>query len=151
MGALGGAIGALVLARAWLGHAPSLVGSGRFRAIGFAGGTIEGIGGSWGPIVTTGLLGSGVPPRMAVGSSNVSEFVVSVVVFAVLTAGFHAGHWGSGMDWHQMIGSVSGLVVGGIPAAVFGGRLASRVPHLPLTVAVGCLAIGIAAYRFITM
>ena len=28
--------------------------------IGFAGGLIEGIGGSWGPIVTTGLLGAAV-------------------------------------------------------------------------------------------
>lgn len=145
------AIGALVLVRAWRGRAPALVAAGRFRLIGFAGGAIEGIGGSWGPIVTTGLLGSGVPPRHAVGSSNLAEFAVSFVVFAVLTLGFHAGHWGADMEWRSLIGSVAGLVAGGVPAAIFGGRLAARVPHRPLTVAVGLLAIGIAIYRFATM
>lgn len=145
------AIGLLVLLRAWRGATPALVAAGRFRVIGFAGGTIEGIGGSWGPIVTTGLLGSGVPPRQAVGSSNFSEFVVSFVVFSVLTLTFHTGHWGAKIDWTTMIASVAGLVAGGVPAAVFGGRLAARVPHRPLTVAVGLLALSIAAYRSATM
>lgn len=140
-------IGALVLIRAWRGVAPALIKSGRSRAIGFAGGTIEGIGGSWGPIVTTGLLASGVPPRQAVGSSNVAEFLVSFVVLATLFVSFRAGHWGEGDDWRSVAASVSGLVAGGIPAALFGGYLARRVPRRPLTFAVGLLAFGIGIWR----
>jgi uncharacterized membrane protein YfcA len=144
-------IGLLVIARAWRGVAPALVQSGRYRLIGLAGGTIEGIGGSWGPIVTTGLVGSGVSLRLSVGTSNAAEFVVSLAVVAVLILTFHGGYWGESVDWRSMISSVAGLVAGGVPAAIFGGRLAQSLPHKPLTFAVGFLALGIAIYRFTTM
>lgn len=144
-------IGGLVILRALRGTTPALVGSGRFRLIGFSGGAIEGIGGSWGPIVSTGLLSSGVPPRQAVGSSNLSEFVVSGVVFSVLFATYYGGHWGGDTNWRSMIAAVSGLVAGGLPAAVFGGYLARRVPRRPLTFAVGLLALGIGLWRLADM
>jgi uncharacterized membrane protein YfcA len=144
-------IGGFIVYRGLKGIAPHMPNKGRFRAIGFVGGLIEGIGGSWGPIVNTGLLGSGVDSRYAIGSTNVSEFIVSAVVFTSLTLSFYLGFWGHGTDWSQVIVTVAGLTLGGLPAAFFGGWLAKRAPRKPLTIAVGLFAMGVAVYRFATM
>ena len=45
----------------------------------------------------------------------------------------------------------STLVVGGLPAAIFGGYLSKIAPKRTLSVAVGLLAISIGIYRFATM
>lgn len=140
-------IGLLILRRAVIGAAPTVVGGNRLRLIGGLGGTIEGIGGSWGPIVTTGLLGSGVAPRQAVGSSNVSEFAVSCVVFLTLLAAFRLGLWGETGDWREVAHPVAGLVAGGVPAAFLGGWLTKRMPRRTLASAVAVLVLGIAAWR----
>jgi uncharacterized membrane protein YfcA len=124
---------------------------GYTRVIGFAGGLIEGIGGSWGPIVTTSLLGAGIQSRYAIGSSNFSEFVVSIAVFATFVAAFAMGFWDGGADWYDVALPVAGLVLGGIPAAVMGGYLSKIAPKRPLTIAVGLLAFCIGIYRFATM
>ena len=144
-------IGCFVIYRGITGVAPQLIKASRFRLIGFAGGTIEGIGGSWGPIVNTGLLGSGVPSRYAIGSTNFSEFIVSLTVFLALTISFHFGYWGQGTDWAQVRTSVFGLALGGLPAAFFGGYLAKKAPRQPLTIAVGLFALGVAVSRFSIM
>ena len=140
-------IGLLIIYRGVRNIAPVLIASNRARTIGFAGGTIEGIGGSWGPIVTTGLLSSGIESRYAVGCSNFSEFLVSFAVFSAFVATYYFGRWDAGTEWQTMIASVSGLVIGGIPAAMMGGYLSKKAPRRPLTIAVGCLALGIAIYR----
>lgn len=140
-------IGLLILARAVRGIAPVVVGAMRLRIIGALGGTIEGIGGSWGPIVTSGLLGSGIAPRQAVGSSNVSEFAVSAVVFTTLLAAHQLGHWGEGGDWREVALPVAGLVAGGLPAAFLGGWLARHAPRRALTFAIAGLVLAIAAWR----
>jgi uncharacterized membrane protein YfcA len=143
-------IGALIIWRGITGHTPRLLSSAYKRLVGFVGGVIEGIGGSWGPIVTTSLLGSGIESRYAIGSSNFSEFVVSVVVFTAYVAAFASGHWDGGSDWKAVAYPVAGLVVGGLPAALAGGWLARVAPKRPLTIAVGMLAVGIAVYRMVT-
>ena len=140
-------IGILIVYRGFMNYAPRLIPGERVGTIGPVGGLIKGIGGSWGPIVTTGLLGSATEPRYAIGSSNFSEFVVSIAVFSAFLVAFAVGHWRGGSDWHTVALPVAGLVVGGLPAAAFGGYLAKRAPRQPLTVAVGCLALGIAVYR----
>lgn len=140
-------IGGLILWRGIMGVTPVVVGGGRLRAIGAAGGVVEGLGGSWGPIVTSGLLGSGVAPRKAVGSSNFSELVVSAVVFSTLIFSFLIGHWGESGDWREVAMPVLGLVAGGVPAAFIGGWLARIAPRRALTIAVAALVLGIAAYR----
>lgn len=144
-------IGGFIIYRGIAGITPHLPNKNRFRLIGFAGGMIEGIGGSWGPIVNTGLLGSGVDSRYAIGSTNVSEFIVSFVVFAALTVSFYLGWWGAGTDWSKVGITVAGLAIGGLPAAFFGGYLAKMAPRRPLTIAVGLFATGVAIYRFATM
>ncbi|HEX7109051.1 MAG TPA: sulfite exporter TauE/SafE family protein, partial [Aestuariivirga sp.] len=144
-------IGFLIVYNGLKDVAPRLFPKGFTRLIGFVGGLIEGIGGSWGPIVTTSLLGTGTESRYAIGSSNFSEFVVSIAVFSTFVAAFAMGYWHGGSDWHEVAWPVAGLVLGGIPAAMVGGYLSKIAPKRPLTIAVGLLAISIAIYRSLTM
>jgi hypothetical protein len=144
-------IGFLIVYNGLKDVAPRLFPKGFTRLIGFVGGLIEGIGGSWGPIVTTSLLSTGTESRYAIGSSNFSEFVVSVAVFSTFVAAFAMGYWHGGSDWHEVAWPVAGLVLGGLPAAAVGGYLSKIAPKRPLTIAVGLLAISIAIYRSLTM
>jgi uncharacterized protein len=142
-------IGLLIIWRGIKGATPRLLSASYKKLIGFIGGLIEGIGGSWGPIVTTSLLGSGVQSRYAIGSSNFAEFAVSVVVFSAYVVAFAIGHWEGGTDWRAVAYPVAGLVAGGLPAALAGGWLSRIAPSRALTVAVGLLALCIAAYRLL--
>jgi uncharacterized protein len=142
-------IGSLIMWRGFKGTAPRILPAAWKRLIGFVGGFIEGIGGSWGPVVTTSLLGSGLQSRYAIGSSNIAEFVVSVSVSASWFIAFYIGHWEGGSDWKSVAYPVAGLVVGGLPAAVAGGWLSRIAPSRALTVAVGLLAIAIGVYRLL--
>jgi uncharacterized membrane protein YfcA len=138
-------IGGLILARGLTDRTPAVLSFAPPAAIGAAGGLIEGIGGSWGPVVTTGLLGAGHPPRQAVGSSCTAELAVSVAVFATLMVTHSMGIWGGGET--SVLGPVAGLILGGLPAAFFGGWIAARTPRRGMTVAVGLLALGIGLWR----
>ncbi|MCV2882685.1 sulfite exporter TauE/SafE family protein [Actibacterium sp. XHP0104] len=140
-------MGALIALRGLRGAAPRVIGAGRNRLIGACGGLIEGIGGSWGPVVTSSLLGSGVAPRVAIGSSAFAELVVSGAVFATLAVTFSAGIWGQHVNWAQAGASVAGLICGGLPAAMLGGKLARHAPRRTITVIVGLMAMVIGAFR----
>ncbi len=144
------AIGGLIVWRGVTGIAPRVLPSAYTRLIGFIGGIIEGIGGSWGPVVTTSLMGAGTESRYAIGSSNFAEFVVSIAVFTTFVIAYWVGHWEGGADWRTVFWPVAGLVCGGLPAAVIGGYLSKITPRRALTIAVGMLAIGIAVYRVAT-
>ncbi len=144
-------IGSLIVYHGIRDVAPRLFPKGFTKLIGFSGGVIEGIGGSWGPIVTTSLLGTGTESRYAIGSSNFSEFAVSVAVFSTFVGAFAMGNWEGGADWRSMALPISGLVVGGLPAAIFGGYLSKIAPKRALSIAVGLFAISIGIYRFATM
>ena len=140
-------VGGLIIWRGVKGTTPRLLPAAWKRLIGFVGGVIEGIGGSWGPVVTTSLLGSGVNSRYAIGSSNFAEFAVSVTVFSAYAVAFYVGHWEGGTDWRSVAYPVAGLVCGGLPAAIAGGWLARISPSRVLTVLVGMMAIAIGLYR----
>lgn len=140
-------LGGLVLARSIMGRAPRVIASRRIGLIGAAGGLMEGIGGSWGPVVTSALLGMGLEPRRAIGSSAVAELTVSVTVFVTLLLTLSVGHWGQGLGLSESIIPVLGLVCGALPAAFLGGKLAAHAPRRILTFAVGALALGIGLYR----
>jgi uncharacterized protein len=142
-------IGGIIVWRGLKGSAPHILPAAKKRLIGFIGGVIEGIGGSWGPVVTTSLLGSGIESRYAIGSSNFAEFAVSITVFSAYAVAFYVGHWEGGTNWQSVAYPVAGLVVGGLPAAMMGGWLARITPSRSLTVAVGLLAIAIGIYRLI--
>jgi uncharacterized membrane protein YfcA len=140
-------IGVLIVYRGFMNYAPHLIPGERTRTIGLVGGLIEGIGGSWGPIVTTGLLGSGTEPRYAIGSSNFSEFVVSIAVFSAFLVAFSVGHWRGGLEWRTVALPVAGLVLGGLPAAVFGGLSLEARAAPAIDRRSGLFSTGIAVYR----
>lgn len=140
-------VGLLIVSRGIKGVAPRVIPAQFTRLIGFTGGLIEGIGGSWGPIVTSSLMGAGTESRYAIGSGNFSEFVVSIAVFSTFLFAWAIGHWEGGSDWHTVAMPVIGLVIGGLPAAFIGGYLSKVAPKRILTIAVGLLAISIAVYR----
>ena len=140
-------IGTLIVYRGITSAPPRLIAAKFARLIGLSGGLIEGIGGSWGPVVTTSLMGAGTESRYAIGSTNFAEFVVSIAVFTSFVTLFLLGYWQGGSDWRTTFYPVLGLVIGGLPAAIMGGYLSKHAPRRILTVAVGCFALGIAAYR----
>lgn len=140
-------ISSLIILRALRGRAVLAVPGRKASLIGACGGLIEGIGGSWGPVVTTGLLGAGMEPRRAVGSSALAELCVSVAVFSALMLTAHLGLWGDGDGIGTMLWPVLGLICGGLPAALLGGPLARMVPRRPLTLAVGLMALGVGIQR----
>lgn len=142
-------VGSLIVVRGVKGTAPRVLPSAWKRTIGFVGGLIEGIGGSWGPVVTTSLMGAGTESRFAIGSTNFAEFFVAVTVFSAYATAFFVGHWEGGADWRSVALPVAGLVLGGIPAAFFGGMLSKVTPKRALTIAVGLLAMGIGLYRLV--
>ncbi len=122
---------------------------GKFIApLGTAGGFLDAIGGGgWGPVVTSSLIGAGAPPRYVVGTVNAAEFVVTCAVVSAFVATMLLGHWdeANGIMDHAM--AVAGLVIGGLPAALFAGWLLKVLPRKPLMIAVGLLICSIAGYE----
>jgi len=100
--------------------------------IGGGGGLLDAMGGGgWGPIVTSSLIGRGHAPRQVIGSTNLTEFLVTSVISATFILN---------LGWSEL-SSAAGLILGGVLAAPLGGFVVSRVPTRPLMVAVGLLII----------
>ena len=98
------------------------------------GGFIDSIGGGgWGPIVTSTLLGKGRNPRYTIGSVNMAEFFVALASAGIFT--FMLGF----QNWVVMLA----LVIGGVMAAPFGARLASKFKPKTLMIVVGLVVIGL--------
>lgn len=108
--------------------------------VGAGGGLLDAMGGGgWGPIVTGSLIGRGHAPRQVIGSTNLTEFLVTATISAtfILTLG-----------WSEL-SSAAGLILGGVLAAPLGGFLVSRVPTRPLMIAVGLIIIGTSIPRIL--
>jgi uncharacterized membrane protein YfcA len=123
-------MGALILARALRAFATVEPSKRGMPAIGFAGGTLDAIGGGgWGPIVTSTLVGTGHVPRYVIGSVNLTEFFVTVAtsVTFILTLGL------------ADLAPVIPLVLGGIVSAPFAGYLVKIVSTRLLMLLVGGL------------
>jgi uncharacterized protein len=108
--------------------------------IGAGGGLLDAMGGGgWGPIVTGSLIGRGHAPRQVIGSTNLTEFLVTTVISAtfIITLG-----------WSEL-SSAAGLILGGVLAAPIGGLVVSRVPTRPLTIGVGLIIIATTLPRVI--
>jgi uncharacterized protein len=106
--------------------------------IGLAGGTMDAAGGGgWGPIVTTSLIGRGHEPRKVIGSTNLTEFLVTLTISItfVLTIG-----------WSDLTPAL-GLIVGGVLAAPVGAIVVKRLPTRPLMVGVAIIIIATSAFR----
>lgn len=99
--------------------------------VAFFGGLLDAVGGGgWGPIVTTTLVGHGVPPRAAIASVNAAEFFVSAAIAAVIIVA-------SSPLWP----AVAALVAGGTIAAPFAAMATKLLPQPVLMIAVGVVII----------
>jgi uncharacterized membrane protein YfcA len=125
------AMGLLVLRRAVLGTRPRADGL-RPSLLGGAGGFLDAIGGGgWGPLVTTTLIGRGVDPKVAIGSSNAAEFFVTTAVTSAFLATIGIGIWPV----------VAGLVLGGALAAPLAALATRHIPARALMGVVGAVIV----------
>lgn len=113
---------------------PPIVGAARMVVpLGLFGGFLDAIGGGgWGPIVTSNLLIQGVEPRKVIGTVNSVEFFLTLTVSTTFIY-----HLGASM----FVGSMLGLLAGGVLAAPFGALLAKRIPTKALMIMVGSVLI----------
>lgn len=143
-----GLTGCVILWRAWM-QGPE--GHRRFRypvPLGLTGGFLDAIGGGgWGPTVTTTLMGAGVEPRRAIGSTNVAEFFVATTVSSAFILLLVTGHWDEAEGFQDSFYPVLGLIVGGLIAAPLAARITRILPAHRLTWLVGLLVIGLAVWQ----
>jgi uncharacterized membrane protein YfcA len=98
---------------------------------GGVGGLTNGLVGAWGPVVTPWLLHRGLPPRVAVGSTNTAEVAVAVVSAGALIGSLG----GRGID----LGVALAMIAGGVVAAPLGAYVIKVIPARLLGLAVGGL------------
>lgn len=116
--------------------------------LGAAGGFLDAAGGGgWGPIVTTGLLGAGAPPRYVIGTVNTSEFLVTLAVSAGFLGALLTGHWKEAGALAQHGFAVGGLIVGGLVSAPFAGWVIKIIAETVLLRIVGTLITLLAAFQ----
>lgn len=130
-----------------------VTGSGLAQAapLGLVGGLLDAVGGGgWGPVVTSGLLASGVEPRKAVGSVNAAEFAVSVTVSIAFVLIF-VGVAPDGQSPSRPLAAIAGLVVGGLVAAPFAALLVRHIERTSILRLVGFLVVSLAAFQIVRL
>ncbi|WP_119396975.1 sulfite exporter TauE/SafE family protein [Pannonibacter phragmitetus] len=132
------AVGFYILVKAFRPVWPREIRGRIILVIGALGGFLDAVGGGgWGSIVSGSLIGRGHAPRKVIGSTNLTEFLVTAVISATFIAT---------LGWSELSSAV-GLIIGGIIAAPIGGYLVSRVPTKPMMIAVGIVIVTISAPR----
>jgi uncharacterized membrane protein YfcA len=132
-------LGVLILIRFGFRRSPAVrsrpIPTGALAPLGLVGGFLDAAGGGgWGPIVTPSLLASGrIEPRKVVGTTDASEFAVSVAA----SIGFFVALDLSVIS--PMI--VGGMLLGGLIAAPIAAWLVRHLPARILGVAVSGLII----------
>jgi hypothetical protein len=142
------AIGLWLLARSFR-HLPKKPVALPFVApLGTVGGFLDALGGGgWGPVVTTGLIGAGAPPRYAIGTVNTAEFVVTVAVMLTLVFAVSTGIWRQGDGFAALLPAVGGLVCGGLVASPLGALFVRHVREIVLLRTVGLLIVAISLWQ----
>jgi uncharacterized membrane protein YfcA len=116
--------------------------------LGAAGGFMDAVGGGgWGPVVTTGLIGSGGNPREMIGTVNTVEFFLTAAVSAAFVIALLTGHWEESEGLAAYLWPVLGLIVGGVLAAPLAGYVTRILPARTLTIAVGVLIVGLSIHQ----
>ncbi len=112
------------------------VSSKKIPALGFIAAFFDAIGGGgWGPIATPGLiLTENTEPRKAIGTVNLAEFFITIVIAATFFITLGAEEY----DW-RMIGI---LMIGGIIAAPIAAYLCKKLSARILGIVVGIALIG---------
>jgi uncharacterized membrane protein YfcA len=100
--------------------------------LGLTGGFLDAVGGGgWGPIVTSTLVGQGAKPRYAIGSTNLSEFFVTLTITGTFVTTIGLELWPI----------IAGLILGGVLAAPFAAYATQKLPDRPLMVLVAVVII----------
>lgn len=120
-------LGLFILWKALTARPPRAPSPRQVAPLGFIGGGLDAMGGGWGAIVTSTLVGQGTKPRYAIGTVNLAEFFVTATISAtfLLTIGLTL--------WPMIVG----LVIGGIVAAPFAAYATRHLPDKVLMVLVG--------------
>lgn len=144
-----GLMGLYILFRAWRvarpidSHKPAIV-----APLGLVGGFADAVGGGgWGPVVTTGLVGTGGAPREMIGTVNTVEFFLTFAVSLAFVLALMTGHWEDAGGLVQYASAVAGLIVGGVLAAPLAGYVTRILPPRILMIAVGVLVSLLAIYQ----
>ncbi len=125
-------MGIVILWRAFRRHIGEHEPPKHIEALGLVGGFLDAIGGGgWGAMVTSTLIGRGVPPRFAIGSANVAEFFVTATVTATFVATIGISLWPV----------ITGLVIGGVLAAPFAAFTTKHLPDRPVMILVGVVVV----------
>lgn len=148
-----GIMGIYILYRAYRAAKPIEQHKAAFVSpLGAIGGFMDAIGGGgWGPVVTTGLIGTGGAPREVIGTVNTTEFFLSVAISAAFVAAILTGHWQDAEGLTSHLYAVAGLVIGGVIAAPFAGYITRILPQRLLMVTVGALIVGLAIYQILRL
>lgn len=116
--------------------------------LGCVGGFLDAAGGGgWGPVVTTGLVGTGGAPREMIGTVNTVEFFLTAAVSAAFLVAFLTGHWEEAGGLATYAWAVGGLIVGGVIAAPLAGYATRIIPQQYLMTLVGALISLLAVYQ----
>ena len=116
--------------------------------LGAVGGFMDAVGGGgWGPVVTTGLVGSGGAPREVIGTVNTVEFFLAAAISAAFLTAILTGHWTETEGLLSHAWAVAGLIVGGVIAAPLAGYVTRFLPQKYLMVLVGALISLLAVYQ----
>lgn len=116
--------------------------------VGLVGGFLDAsVGGGWGPVVTSTLLGRGHHPRFVIGSVNTAEFFVTVAISATFLWTLLNGRLT--LEGGLMLGlsSLGGLVMGGLIAAPLAGYVTKIAPARLLLAAAALLVIGLSIWQ----
>lgn len=147
-----GLMGLLILWRAFRGVAANPMHWWQGLPLGLVGGFLDGVGGGgWGPTVTSTLVGAGREPRQAVGTSNVAQFFVAVVIAGAFLESYLTGRWKNVVGTPHQYLAVAGVLIGGLIAAPMAGRLAKMLPPRILTWLVGLLVVGLTVWQTLTL
>lgn len=124
------ALGIFILCKAYNGCVSRDANLNHVAPLGLFGGFVDAIGGGgWGPIVASTLLGRGAAPRTTIGSVNIAEFFVTLVISGTLIFTVGLSLWKI----------IAGLVIGGIIAAPFAALATRQIPARGLLTLVGCV------------
>lgn len=122
--------------------------TGVVAPLGAAGGFLDAAGGGgWGPIVTTGLLGAGAPPRYVIGTVNASEFLITLAVSLSFLIALLTGHWEDAGEFNEHAAAILGLIFGGLIAAPLAGWLVKSLREHLLLRSVGLLIVSLAGWQ----
>ena len=143
-------MGVYILSRAWRAL-PPMTKPHRAALIvpmGAVGGFVDAVGGGgWGPVVTTGLIGTGGAPRQTIGTVNTTEFFLAAAISATFVVALVTGHWEEAEGLSTYAWAVAGLIVGGVIAAPLAGFVVRCIPQRLLLALVGGLISALAVYQ----